>query len=252
MSLSWIENLTLCIHPSNVTLTRKGWRGAAESWRARVLPATGGQKAWEPAVTAAQALLAEHSRRGNRLQVVLADSLVRYAVLPWSEAVLGHKPRRAMARALFRHNLGDAAEQLDITLGRAAFGLNSLAAGVPQALLDGLRQAARAAKVRLASVQPRLNAELLASRATLADGCIVFPDDAWLTLLYVCRGNPGLLRNHRCSGSAIEALPGFLAADCSAARVKKLLVFSRQAWPESLGDWRIECRQPLTDAMAHA
>lgn len=252
MSLSWLENLTLFIHPAGVSLQRRGWRGPVERWSAPVLPASAEQTAWQPALAAAQSLLAGHARPGNRLHIVIADPFVRYVVLPWSDAVVGPKARLAMARALFRHSLGDAAGQLAIALDRAVFGGNGLAAGLPQDLLLALRQAAKTGKLRLGSIQPRLLAELAAARKTLDDGYVVLPDAGWLTLLGVSRGSPCLVRNHRAGGPVADEVHGLLAAEPSAVAVRKLQVFTDQPWPEQLGDWQVESRQPAVSGDAHA
>ena len=252
MSLSWLEDLTLFIHPAQVILQRRGWRGASERWSAEVLPASSGEAAWQPSLSAGQSLLAAHARPGNRLHVVVADPFVRYVVLPWSETVVGSKARLAMARALFRHSLGDTADQLAIALDRPVFGGNGLAAGLPQDLLLALRQAAQAGKLRLHGTQPRLQAELKAARKTLDDGYVVLPDSGWLTLLGISRGNPCLVRNHRAGGQVADELHGCLAAEPSAVAIRKLQVFTDQPWPATLADWQIDIRQPLWGGGSHA
>lgn len=252
MSLSWLEDLTLFIHPAHVSLQRRGWRGGSERWSAMALPASANEAAWQPALVAGQSLLAGHARQGNRLHIVVADPFVRYVVLPWSEAVVGSKARLAMARALFRHSLGDAADQLAIALDRPVFGGNGLAAGLPQDLLLALRQTAKASRLRLRSIQPRLQAELAGAGKTLDDGYLVLPDAGWLTLLGVSRGYPCLVRNHRAGSSVADELQGLLAAESSAVAIRKLQVFTEQPWPQQLGDWQLECRLPLVRGAAHA
>lgn len=252
MSLSWLEDLTLFIHPAQVSLQRQGWRGASERWSATVVPASTSEAAWQPALVAAHSLLADHARSGNRLRVVVADPFVRYVVVPSSEVVVSPTARLAMARALFRHSLGDAAELLAIALDRPAFGSNGLAAGLPQDLLLALRQAAKLGKLRLHAIQPRLQVELAAARKTLDDGYVVLSDTGWLTLLGVSRGSPCLVRNHRVGGSVADELQGLLAAESSALAVRKLHVFSDQPWPQQLGDWLVDCRQPSLSGAAHA
>lgn len=252
MSLSWLEEVTLFVHPAQVSLLRRGWRGTVESWSAPVLPANASEAAWQPAWVAAQSLLAGHARPGNRLRVVVADHFVRYVVLPWSEAVVAPKARLAMAGALFRHSLGDAANHLSIALDRPVLGGNGLAAALPQDLLLALRQAAKAGKLHLRSIQPRLQAELAAARMTLDDGYVVLPDAGWLTLLGVSRGNPCLVRNHRVGTEVTGELLGLLAAESSAVSVRKLQVFSDQPWPQQLHDWQVDCRPPLLSGAAHA
>ena len=201
---------------------------------------------------------------GGRLRVVVANHFVRFALLPWSERVLGDKARRAVARALLQHNLGEAAARLDIALDRAAFGLNGLAAGIDRELLDGLRRIARERRLRLAAIQPQLTAELAAARRMLDDGCVVISEPGWLTLAGLRHGDLCLLRNHRAAatpaGQAGELLamlaadfPAPMAATADPAVDRKILrIFTTDPWPENLGDWQVECHAPLAAGVGGA
>lgn len=255
MSLSWLDRLTLLVGPHTVTLERKPWRGQAESFTAAVPPATDGQAAWQPALDAAGALLARHAPARSSLRIIVANPFVRYALLPWSEDILGDKARLALAHALLRNSLGDQAAQFEIALDRPTFGMNGLAAGIHRGLLEGLRMAAKAGRLRLGSIQPRLIHDLEGCRASLNDGCVAFPDNGWLTLIGLQAGNLRLMRNHR-TDSAPEQLGGelrgMLASESAVIDTKTLRVFSARPWPETLGEWRIELQKPLSEDLSHA
>lgn len=255
MSLSWLDRLTLVLGPHTVALERKPWRGQSERRTASVPPATIGQAAWQPALDSASALLNRHATAHSGLRIIVADHFVRYALLPWSEAVLGDKARLAMARALLRNSLGEQAAQFEIALDRPAFGMNGLAAGIHRGLLEGLRMAAKAGRLRLGSIQPRLIHELEGCRASLNEGCVAFPDDGWLTLIGLRAGNLCLLRNHRMDNAPAQLdgeLLGMLASESAAIDSKTLRVFSTRPWPETLGEWRVEQQKPILQELSHA
>lgn len=255
MSLSWLDRLTLFIHPQRVVLERRPWRGASSSQTAEVVPPAPGEAEWQPVLAAADALL-KTAGQGAALRIVVADHLVRYTLLPWSEMLTGQAARLDMARALFRNALGERAAALDIALDRPAFGKNGIAAGIDRQLLAGLRAVAKARRLRLNSVQPRLIAELAAQQAQLNDGWLACLDLGWLTLAGVRDGELACLRNHRASAAepAILAgeLAGLLAAEFATVNGKKVLISaSAIAAPKLAGGWETTLVTPVAGG-AHA
>jgi hypothetical protein len=265
VSLSWLDRLTLFVHPQRVVLERQPWRGAATRQSAAVALPASGEADWQPALTAAEALLKAGGRRSAGLRIVVADHFVRYALLPWSENISGNKARLAMARALLKNTLGDKAEGLDIALDRPAFGKNGIAAGIDRNLLAGLRAAAKAGRLRLNSLQPRLIAELASQQKQLADGWFACLDLGWLTLAGLRGGEIASLRNHRASTAepAILAgeLGGLLAAGSAATmettagpRVdgKKVLISAHAVVVPTLADGWETTLVPALGGAAHA
>lgn len=253
MSPSWLERLTLLVHPRRVIVLRQPRRGAPVRQTSEFATA-----ADTPSLLVAiQNLLAREGRFGAELRVVVADPLVRYALLPWSPLMTGNKARLAMASALLQHALGARAETLEIALDRPLYGQNGIAAGVDRALLDGLRANARRQRLRLTSVQPALLTELAARGKNLDDGWLALIDDGWLALLGVRGGQPGCLRNHR-MGTANPAtlgleLAGLLTAEAAAVDGKKVLISSDQTLPASLpGDWSLARSRPAVWGVANA
>ncbi|WP_428827819.1 hypothetical protein ACLIKD_07565 [Azonexus sp. IMCC34842] len=261
MSLSWLDRLTLFIHPQRIVLERQPWRGAATRQSADVALPASGEADWQPALAAAEALLKAEGKRGAALRIVVADHFVRYALLPWSENISGNKARLAMARALLKNTLGDKAEKLEIALDHPAFAKNGLAAGIDRQLLAGLRAAAKARRLRLTTLQPRLIAELAARHRQLVDGWFACLDAEWLTLAGLCGGELVSLRNHRASTGdpALLAgeLAGLLAAESTAppgaVAGKKLFIASRQvAVPILAGGWETTNWPAAIGGDAHA
>lgn len=222
MSLSLLERLTLFIHPQRVVLGRQGWCGKPLCQTLAVVPVAAGEADWQPALAAAETLLIAAGRRGASLRVVVADAFVRYALLPWSERIVGRQARLAMARALLRNTLGDKADVLEIALDRPAFGQNGIAVGIDGRLLAALRGAAKSTGLRLVSLQPRLIVELAAHRRQLGDGWFACLDEGWICLLGLCAGQIASLHNHRAAPGAAGELAGLMIAGNATVGSKKI------------------------------
>ena len=240
MSLSWLDRLTLFIHPQRVVLERQPWRGAPSSQTSEVAPPAAGETDWQPVLVAAEALL-KSAGQGAALRIIVADHLAA---------------RLEMARALLRNALGERAAALDIALDRPAFGKNGIAAGIDRQLLAGLRAAAKARRLRLSSVQPRLIAELSAQQAQLNDGWLACLDLGWLTLAGIRDGEIASLRNHRASTAEptilAGELAGLLAAESATVNGKKMLIStSSGAAPKLTGGWETTLVTPVAGG-AHA
>ena len=255
MSLSWLDRLSLFVHPAEAVLLCRGWRGKAERLARPVGAVPEDGPVWQAALEAALALLDERAGAGASLQIVIANPYVRYVLLPWSEAVIGDKARRALALALLRSSLGEQAGQLDIALDQPVFGKNGVAAAIDQGLLDALRQGAKRRRLRLGAVQPQLGADLAAVRRQSSDGCLLFEDGDWQTLVGLQAGNVCLLRNHRAAATAEQRqreLQGLLAMQGRTVNRKNLQIFTNGSWPEALDEWTLECRRPSAEYVGHA
>lgn len=258
MSLSWLDNLTLLLHPHRVVLERRSWRGGTLRHDAMVPPpTTADEPPWQPALQAAFALLDAHSGRGATLRVLVSDHLVRYALLPWSDHLCSPKGRRDMANALFKSTLGERADTLEIAIDQAAYGLDGIAAGIDSGLLTALRIGAKARRQRLASVQPRLIAELAARHKEISDGWFAGIDRDWLTLAGLNNGCLVSLHNHRLGTADPERLAGeldgLLAAGRATVASRRLLIAHGDIPPpRQLADWETTCRPYRVAGMAHA
>lgn len=256
MSLSWLDRLTLFVHPRRLVLERKPWRGVVVREIAEAALPVVGEADWQPVLAAAATCL-RTARRGAALRIVIADSFVRYAVLPWSESMTGQQARLAMARALLRNALGEKAEMLDIALDSPAFGQSGIAAGIDRNLLAALRGLAKVRRLRLRSLQPRLMVELKIRQKQLADGWFACIDDGWLTLAGIREGQVASLRNHRAHTADAQLLAnelaGMLAAEAALPGAGKLFISSREAAVAELaGAWETLHWPPAMGGEAHA
>lgn len=256
MSLSWLDRLTLFVHPQRVVLERKPWRGPVVYQRTDVALPQGGEADWQAALVAVEGLLGAVPR-GAILRIVIADPFVRYAVLPWSDRLLGASARLLMARALFRSTLGERADSLAIALDRPAFGQSGIAAGIDDKLLAALRGLAKSRRLRLHSLQPRFIAELKDRHQQLGEGWFACIDEGWLTLAGIRAGQIVSLRNHRAHTADRQMLAadlaGMLAADAVSPTDRKLFVSSRvAALPALPGHWETTHWASILGGEAHA
>ena len=124
---------------------------------------------------ALEAALPAHAGRAAR--VILSSRLVRYLLVPWSEALVDAEEEAAFARHCFARVYGEAAGEWDIRVGDEREGAQRLACAVDAALPEALRAAFVAAHVRLDSIQPNLMAVCNEYRGRLRRR------HAWLALL---------------------------------------------------------------------
>jgi len=226
VSLSWLDRLSLYVHPRRVVLERRAWREAPRRHWVDVAPPSAGEPDWQPVLAAVASALAADGRRGGRAGLVVADHFVRYALLPWSDDVVGARARQAVARALLRNTAGERADALELALDRPRFRRPGLAAGIERSFLDSLRGVLRQQRVAISSLQPRLVRELAAGRRKLAgfDGWFVSADAERLTLARLRRGSLVTLRNQRTTREALSTeLVAILAAESGGEEGGKLL-----------------------------
>ena len=133
-----------------------------------------GAESWQGAVAALKAL--EWTRR-CRVTVVLANPIVRYAVVPWSDALAGPQEEEAYLRHHFAKIHGERAKGWTVRASEDRHGVPRLASGIDTALLDELKRAfPNGGKARLVSVQPELMEAINRWRGAIPDA------GAWLVL----------------------------------------------------------------------
>ena len=111
-----------------------------------------------------------------RVTVELSNHLVRYALVPWSDALSTAAEEEAYVRHHFVKVHGERAKGWALRASEAAPGEPRLASAIDAALVEGLRKAFEGKKARLASIQPALMARFNAARASWPG------DGAWLVI----------------------------------------------------------------------
>lgn len=184
MSLLQTDRLQVELAPDQVNLvhserrlTLRGMR--TTTWSEWLAAAAAGPEAapWRGAVEALATALPSQAEHAARARVVLSNRLVRYVLVPWSDALSGAQEEAAFARHCFERMYGETAAQWELRVSDARDGTPRLASAVDPALLGALREAFAAAGVRLDSIQPGLMAVCNDYRRRLRGR------HAWLALL---------------------------------------------------------------------
>ena len=133
-----------------------------------------GAEPWQGAVAA---LASVGFEAPCRVSVVLANPLVRYAVVPWSEGLDTPAEEEAYVRHHFAKVHGERAREWELRSSEAASGAPRLASAVDRRLIDAIKTVfPKGGKAKLVSVQPELMSRFNQWRGFIPAG------GAWLVL----------------------------------------------------------------------
>jgi hypothetical protein len=187
------------------------------------LPA--GDGGWAAAVAALPQIL---KGRTGVASVVLADQLMRYALLPHHEALKSDEQWTALARHRFSVLHGPRADEWQVNIAATAPHGARLACAVDKELIFKLLEVFQKAGVKLASVQPFLVAAFNRIRRRVGNGScwIVVEEPGRLTLALVQRGAWVAIRARRSDahwrkvlGEILERESAFLGLSQPVTRV---------------------------------
>jgi hypothetical protein len=206
---------------------------------------------WRAAVEALPAIFKSHKSRDA--SVVLADQFVRYALLPWSDAVKSQDQWLALARHRFSALHGAVAAGWDVKVTETAPLGARLACAVDGELIEQLALKFVSAGVQLVSVQPFLIAAFNRIRKTVGNAScwIVVEEPGRLTLALIQRGAWVAIRSRRSDGRWMSLLPeileregAFLGLDQPCTRVIVCAQGECEFAPQMHDAWR-------TDALSY-
>jgi hypothetical protein len=169
------------------------------------------------------------------VRIVLADHWVRYAILPWSDALSTPAERRAHARELLSGVFGVSMSEWTVSLSAAPPGASCLASAVPTALLTALQQLSIRHRQKLIAVQPQLIAAFNSWRHAL-------PADKTAWFVTVEAGSLAALRMCPQGIDRVHAVR--IGADWG-RELKRLQTFGRLA-SSSPADGRVYVDLPMT------
>ncbi len=169
MSLLSPERVLVGLAPHEVTLTRERGRIKKTLVEQKTVPCDPalGPQPWHAALETLKAL-----KLAQRATVVLSNHFVRYALVPWSNALAGEAEEQAYVRHHFAKIYGERAKSWALRWsenGKSA----RLAAAIDGELVAQLKRSLP----RLASVQPYLMAAVNRSRRLIPQ------EGAWLALV---------------------------------------------------------------------
>lgn len=221
-------------------LTLRGMRTAvSREWLPAVL-AGADAAPWRGTVQALEQALSTLAVRPVRARVILSNRLVRYALVPWSDALGGADEEAAFARHCFERVYGETAAEWELRVSDERDGAPRLASAVDAALPGALRDAFAAAGVCLESIQPALMAvcndyrrRLRGRHAWLA---LLEPGSLCLALMH--SGRWARIRNLRIGPGWRIELPLILAREAYLAE-PELAAADVFVWACGLGDAKL-------------
>lgn len=167
MSRLWADRLLISLAPNAVAFVRLRWRKLIVK---KFLES-------ENPVGTLRSTIASFGKERMRATVVLSNSYVRYAVIPYDAAVSGPEEELAMARFHFSRVHGERAKGWDLRLSDGPAGTARLASAIDAGLVASIRGCFPGGSgVKLVSLQPYLMAAYNRWRGALAK------EDAWLML----------------------------------------------------------------------
>jgi hypothetical protein len=173
---------------------------------------------WRASLDALAAGLREQRAAPGRVEVVLSDHFVRYALVPWSESLVGDSERLGFARLSFREVYGHVSDTWDVCLDEQPAGAACFACAVDRALLTGLRDVMSRVGARLEAVSPALADCLNRHRRGLKEKvfCLATAEPGRISLAFRSRTGWQAVRSRRVDGPLPETLPTLLKQEAAA------------------------------------
>jgi hypothetical protein len=256
VSLLWRRQAGVALFPDRLVLARAsgGFRRRLEHREiVELAPAQAGMPPWQPAVDALVTKVAAGEFAKAEVTLVLSNSFVRYALIPWSEALGGREEELAFTRHCFARVYGSEVETWALKLSPAGPGQARLACAIEQKLVDALNICMSALASGYRSLQPNLMASFNRSRARLGESPVwlVVAEPGLLCLALLQGGRWQSVRTLKVGPDWIAELPGVLAREeClidNPAECDQVLVFApdtAEALAPRAGKWRIEKLMP--------
>jgi len=175
-------------------------------------------ESWRASLDTLAAALREQRAPPGRVEVVLSDHFVRYALIAWSESLVADSERLAFARLAFRDVYGHAADGWDVCVDEQPAGQASFASAVDRALVAGIRDVVSLAGGRLGAVRPALAECLNHHRRALKEPefCIATAEPGRISLAFRSRAGWQAVRSRRIDGPLAETLPTLLTQEAVA------------------------------------
>lgn len=173
MLRSWRAETEVVLAPARVALTRPGAPR-------KVFDCAGaGVRPWSTALAA----LEEALDGDVRLQVILSNRFVRYAVVPWQDGLHGAAEDAVYVRHVFAQTYGAAADGWDLCVSAAPAGKPRLASAIDADLLAALRSLCAARGIVLRAVWPQLCSTFNRYRKSMAaSGSLVLTESDCLCI----------------------------------------------------------------------
>lgn len=190
----WRDQVLIVLASTHLSIVRlRGWYGPRQliAQHSQALSVSKeGQTSWQPAIDALNLCLKDSIWQKTNIRVVVANSLVRYAMLPWTEVTLNAGEEYKYVKFKMDEVFGVDDKNWDICLSSSRYGNPRLACALDTDLLNQLRQLALKNNLKIQSIQPHLVATLNFLRRELKDKQLHFllSDGEKLCTAYIKQG----------------------------------------------------------------
>ena len=163
----WRDQLSLAIAPDRIVLVRGSSGLRPKLIAKKIVPVTTADGGWKEALATLAHTLKDAQWHDADLRVVLANSFVRYQLVPWSDEVNNASERAAYVRQSFAQVYGDAAAEWIYVVSDVPRGAAWVACAVSRDLMLQLESVVAQAGSDLVSVMPHVMTAFNGARSVL-------------------------------------------------------------------------------------
>ena len=256
MSL-WSRNeCRIVLQPHQLVLAhlRRGLNSRVLAKRFIPCPAPGdGQPPWSGALKALEAVMPEIAEHRAHATVILSNHFMRYAMVPWSDALNDEAEEISYARHTFGEMYGREVGDWELRISPGRAGDAQLASAVDARLLGALRDLFGRHRVGLGSIRPHLMHACNVCRAALQrrSGWLVLVERGNLCLALLQNGRLAWVRSMRTGSHWHMELPFLLNREELVANIEvpssEVLLWmpeQQRAPAVAGGRWKLRTLQP--------
>jgi hypothetical protein len=198
--LSLRNRLSIALFPTRIvlTLTQRGWRPRSAQPIVLSFDATNAEPSWHGSLAVLRQWLTQHQQISTDVEVVLSDSWVKYAALPWSDQVQNPAEMAEFARLHFESLFGVSAADWDMRTHYNDYQMAGIGCGLHKELLADLKELSARHHMRLKSVKPYfINAFNQWRNRIKRDALVAFVEPGHCVLAILKKGAWHSVRNMR-------------------------------------------------------
>lgn len=214
----WRDRASMLLAPQGVTLrlVARGLRPAARV-SARPCGSSPDAEPWGAPLEALRETM-RGLRKGTACRVIVSNSFVRYARVPFSTSLVNRAANEALAAHVFQHIYGERARAWACRVASAAAGAGRVACALDAALCAAIESAARECGIALVAVEPAFTAGFNRARRRLPYSCwFAAVETGRLALGLLVQGGWTHLASERCAGDWEGALARMLSREALTA-----------------------------------
>jgi len=154
--LSWRDAVYIAVCPDRVILARVSGRWRPQVTARQVVRCAGQGSDWKPCLDALARTLLDARWKDADATVMVSSHFVRYAVVPWSDALAAEDEKLAWVRHHFGELYGAAVANAEYRWSEDGPDAPCVASAVEPEFMDQIRRAFDGTSLRLRSIQPYL------------------------------------------------------------------------------------------------